>query len=255
MKIPMTLIRPSRSGWRRLARLPPGHRQTTTARPSAYWPESVKSSRTLRSPGPTTRCVHCRRLAGRTWARKVYAPMWAAARARYEDQLPTVAVEDLAERLPSLIERLVPVALAGGLCTPPRKRRSKRWSGALERCSRTPSQKRAGRFEPTLASPIALQGPAGAIDPFRAVHAMASRQLAPADWKQQCAELGLTGTSLGRGRAHSQTAPQAIASTRLEGPVLSTSAHRRPPAPKHPRQCSAGAARRHSQCQQPPEAT
>ena len=166
-------------------------------------------------------------LAAITWedvGAKVYAPMWAATRARYDGQLVTVDIEDLAERLPFLLERLVPAALAEGqnISTEDAVKAVVWTLGATLAHALT----RIGwSICANVGEPIRLDGPAGAIDPFGTVHAMASRQLAAADWRRQCADLGLAGTPLGQSRAEPDAlhpAAQAGAALRPGDPVLAT---------------------------------
>jgi heat shock protein HtpX len=135
---------------------------------------------------------------------KVYAPTWAATRPRYDAHLAAVAIEDLAERLPALVERLVPGVLAENQDISPEDAvQAVVWGlGATLADALT----RLGwSIRANVGEPIVLQGPSGAIGPFRTVHAMASKQLAPADWQRQCADLGLAGTPLGGGRADPET--------------------------------------------------
>jgi hypothetical protein len=140
-----------------------------------------------------------------------------------------MAIEDLAGRLPSLLERLVPTALAERQNGSPEDAvKAVVWGlGATLADALT----RAGwSIRANVGEPILLQGPSGAIDPFGTVHAMASRQLAAADWRRRCVDLGLVGASLGGGSAEPEAphTAQAGAPLRLEDPALATI---RAPAP------------------------
>jgi hypothetical protein len=140
---------------------------------------------------------------------KIYAPMWSATRAQYDGQLPSLALEDLAERLPSLVERLVPAALGEGENISPEDAvKAVVWrlgASLADTLAQT-----GWLVHANVGEPILLQGPAGVLDPFRTVHAMASRQIAPTVWRQQCADLGLVGVRLGQGHADSGPAQSAL---------------------------------------------
>jgi hypothetical protein len=161
----------------------------------------------------------------------VYAPMWATARTAYDGQLATVAVEDLGERLPSLIERLVPAALAEAQNVSAEDAVKAVVWGLGAALADTLVQL-GWSIQANVGEPILLQGPSGAIDPFRTIHAMASSQLAPADWKRQSADLGLVGTVLHRGRADSEAphpVPQTDTPPRRGAPTLAPAGIVTPP--------------------------
>jgi hypothetical protein len=128
---------------------------------------------------------------------KVYAPTWAETRARHDAQLTTVAIEDLAERMPSLLERLVPAVLAEGE-TASREEAVSEVVWALGSVLADALVRAGWTIHADIGEPIVLRGPSGALDPFHAVGEMARRQLDPAAWRRQCADLGIVGMSLGR---------------------------------------------------------
>jgi len=158
---------------------------------------------------------------------KVYAPFWADTRKRYEHHLPATPIQDLVEGAPTMAQRLIPVARAEGEDIAPEKELA-----VAARCLGeilADALVRAGwRIEARLGERIALQGPSGSLDPFRAVQLTLIGDLSSADWRRQCADLGLAGVTLGQGSAEPAT-PRAegdAAMSRLVAHAMS-----RPAAP------------------------
>jgi heat shock protein HtpX len=150
------------------------------------------------------------RLAPIQWSEvgeRVYQPIWQKETQGAAAHGGPLTVEALGQRAAELSEalgaKLLPEGVAGGS-----EARRLRGGWALGSALAVALSRAGWVTEAPPGAPVALKGPAGALDPFATVQALVKGELGAEAWAQQCERLGIAGVEmLGTGPA----APRAAA--------------------------------------------